>query len=87
MKRAAIAGLLLVAGVLQAPEALAGFGNPAPMTVAALYVVAAGVERTGLAARLVESLARHVPKQPVSQDLTIDLRAEERALDPQRTHS
>jgi len=39
---------LLVTDVIDADVAFAGFGNPAPITVAALYVVAAAVERTGL---------------------------------------
>jgi di/tricarboxylate transporter len=38
---------LLVLGVIDVPEALSGFSNPAPFTVAALYVVAAGVQKTG----------------------------------------
>ncbi|MEE9298576.1 MAG: SLC13 family permease [Acidimicrobiia bacterium] len=45
---------LLVVGVLEPAEALSGFSNPAPITVAALYVVAAGVERTGVLNRLVD---------------------------------
>jgi di/tricarboxylate transporter len=46
--------VLLVAGVIEGGEALAGFSNPAPVTVAALYVVAAGIERTGVLNRLVD---------------------------------
>jgi di/tricarboxylate transporter len=38
---------LLAVGVIDTEQALAGFSNPAPLTVAALYVVAAGVQRTG----------------------------------------
>jgi di/tricarboxylate transporter len=38
---------LLVLGVITPAEALAGFSNPAPITVAALFVIARGVERTG----------------------------------------
>jgi di/tricarboxylate transporter len=40
--------VLLVAGIISGPEAFAGFGNPAPITVAALYVLARAVEKTGL---------------------------------------
>jgi di/tricarboxylate transporter len=43
---------LLVAGVIGIPEAFEGFSNPAPLTVAALYVVAAGVQKAGLLERL-----------------------------------
>jgi di/tricarboxylate transporter len=39
--------LLLVAGILEPGEALAGFANPAPFTVAALYVLARAVDKTG----------------------------------------
>ncbi|HET6568586.1 MAG TPA: SLC13 family permease [Rhodothermales bacterium] len=39
-------GLLLVAGVLPAEQAFSGFSNPAVLTIASLFVVAAGVERT-----------------------------------------
>jgi di/tricarboxylate transporter len=39
--------LLLVAGVTTVQQAFSGFSNPAPITVAALFVVARAVERTG----------------------------------------
>ena len=39
--------VLFLLHVVDAETAFAGFSNPAPITVAALYVVAAGVERTG----------------------------------------
>jgi di/tricarboxylate transporter len=45
---------LLVAGVIEPAQAFSGFSNPAPITVAALYVVAAGIERTGVLNRLVD---------------------------------
>ena len=38
---------LLVSGVITPEEAFAGFANPAPITVAALYVLARAVEKTG----------------------------------------
>jgi di/tricarboxylate transporter len=38
---------LLVLGVVTPGEAFAGFSNPAPITVAALYVLARAVEKTG----------------------------------------
>ena len=49
--------VLLVSDVLRPAEAFAGFGNPAPITVAALYVVAAGIERTGVLNGLVRAMA------------------------------
>jgi di/tricarboxylate transporter len=39
--------VLLVARIVTPEEAFSGFANPAPITVAALYVLAAGVEKTG----------------------------------------
>ncbi len=38
---------LLITGVITTEQAFAGFSNPAPITVAALFVVAAAVEKTG----------------------------------------
>jgi di/tricarboxylate transporter len=38
---------LLVVGVIDAGQAFSGFSNPAPITVAALYVLARAVEATG----------------------------------------
>jgi di/tricarboxylate transporter len=46
-------GVLLLTGVIDAPEAFAGFSNPAPITVALLYVVAEAVSRTGVLQPLV----------------------------------
>lgn len=46
--------VLLVADVVTFTEGFSGFSNPAPITVAALYVVAAGIERTGVLDRLVD---------------------------------
>lgn len=39
--------LLMVLGVIDSHQALAGFSNPAPMTVAALFIIARAVEKTG----------------------------------------
>ncbi|HET8776432.1 MAG TPA: SLC13 family permease [Candidatus Limnocylindria bacterium] len=39
--------LLLVTDVISPEQALAGFSNPAPITVAALYLLARAVEKTG----------------------------------------
>lgn len=44
---------VLVAGVVTPAEALSGFSNPAPITVAALYVLARAVEKTGALTPLV----------------------------------
>jgi di/tricarboxylate transporter len=39
--------LLLVTGVITAEQAFAGFSNPAPITVAALFIVGRAVQKTG----------------------------------------
>lgn len=44
---------VLVPGVVTPAEAFSGFSNPAPITIAALYVVAKGVEKTGVLAPMV----------------------------------
>ena len=44
--------VLLVAGVIDTGQAFQGFSNPAPIAVAALYVVAGGAAKTGLVDRL-----------------------------------
>jgi di/tricarboxylate transporter len=49
---------LLVLGVITPAEALAGFSNPAPITVAALFVIARAVERTGALRPLLERALR-----------------------------
>lgn len=40
--------VLLLARIITPSQAFAGFGNSAPITVAALYILARGVEKTGL---------------------------------------
>jgi di/tricarboxylate transporter len=48
--------ILLLAGVIEEEQALAGFSNPAPIAVAALYVLAAAVHSTRVLERLVDRL-------------------------------
>jgi di/tricarboxylate transporter len=50
--------LLMVTGVIDTEAAFAGFSNPAPITVAALFVVAAAVEKTGALQPLVTAALR-----------------------------
>ncbi len=40
-------GCLMISGVLTVGEGLAGFANPGVMTIAILYIVAAGLQETG----------------------------------------
>ena len=49
---------LLVSGVIDAGEAFAGFSNSAPLTVAALYVVAAAAGRTRVLEAIVARVSR-----------------------------
>lgn len=48
--------VLLAAGVITPGEALSGFANPAPATIAALYIVAAAISKTGALAPLVRGV-------------------------------
>ncbi|MGA7269499.1 MAG: SLC13 family permease, partial [Acidimicrobiia bacterium] len=48
--------VVLVAGVVTPEQALSGFSNPAPVTVAALYVLARSVEKTGALTPLVRRM-------------------------------
>ena len=47
---------LLVTGIIDAEQAFAGFSNPAPITVGALFVVAAAVEKTGALQPIIHSI-------------------------------
>jgi di/tricarboxylate transporter len=51
--------VLLVAGVIDAGEAFSGFSNSAPLTVAALYVLAAAAGRT----RVLEMIVARLPSR------------------------
>jgi di/tricarboxylate transporter len=53
--------LLLVLGVIDSDQALSGFSNPAPISVAALYVLAAATERTGALDVITARVLRTVP--------------------------
>ena len=48
--------VLMVAGVTTAEQAFSGFSNSAPITVAALFVIARAVERTGALQPVIRSL-------------------------------
>ena len=53
-----ILGALVVTGVLSPEEGVSGFSNPAPITVAAVLVLSAGLLRTGAVVKLGTSLSR-----------------------------
>jgi len=50
---------LLITGILGPVEALAGFGNPGVITIATLYVVAAGLKETGAVQWIARRLLGH----------------------------
>ena len=50
---------LLICGILTPAEALAGFSNPGVITIATLYVVAAGLKETGAIQWIARSLLGH----------------------------
>ncbi len=54
---------LLVSGVIDAGDAFSGFSNSAPLTVAALYVVAAAAGRTRALEGLVARVSRSAPRR------------------------
>lgn len=63
---------LLIAGILSPTEALAGFGNPGVITIATLYVVAAGLKETGAVQWIARRLLGH-PKTEARAQLRMIL--------------
>jgi di/tricarboxylate transporter len=53
-----VLAILLVAGIVSPAEAYAGFAHPATVTVGAMFVLSAGLERSGLVALLGIGLAK-----------------------------
>jgi di/tricarboxylate transporter len=49
--------ILVVSGVIDSAEAFLGFGHPAVITVAAVLVISAGLERSGLVGAIAERLS------------------------------
>jgi di/tricarboxylate transporter len=58
------AGLFLALGYVDGDEALAAFSNPAPITIAALFVVTGALVRTGVLAALANSVVRLASRRP-----------------------
>ena len=63
--------LLLITGVLSTKEVLAVFSNEAPITVAAMFVLSAALERTGVVERAGQLLSRYASGSPLIGMLTI----------------
>jgi di/tricarboxylate transporter len=55
---------LMLTGLLTAQEAIAGFSNPAVLTIAALFIVGGGVMQTGLAAAIGERILKIAGTHP-----------------------
>lgn len=55
---------LMLSGLLTAQEAIAGFSNPAVLTIAALFIVGGGVMQTGLAASIGERILKVAGNHP-----------------------
>ena len=53
-----VLALLLVLGLIPTEQALAGFANQATATIAAMFVLSAGLARTGLVQWLAHHLSR-----------------------------
>ncbi|MCC5986971.1 MAG: SLC13 family permease [Pararhodobacter sp.] len=59
------AALMLGLGILPHPEAMSVFANPAPWTIAALFIIVGGLVRTGGLNAISNAAARNVSKHPV----------------------
>ena len=63
--------LLLVTGVLSTKEVLAVFSNEAPITVAAMFVLSAALERTGVVEKAGHLLSRYASGSPLMGMFTL----------------
>ena len=57
--------VLLLSGILSTADVLGAFSNPAPMTIAAMFVLSAGLERTGVIDNLARLISRAAAYSPV----------------------
>ena len=62
-----VVGLLILTGVLTPAEGFSGFSHPAPVTVAAMLVLSAGLIRTGAVAKLGQKVSALGGSSEVSQ--------------------
>ena len=58
------AALLMGVGVLQVPDALAVLSNPAPLTIAAMFIVSRALVRTGALDRMTKIMSAGVQQHP-----------------------
>ncbi len=69
----ATAALLMVLGLVSPEEGISGFGNPATITVMSMFVLSAGIARTGAIQVVNQCLMRWGGKHPTRQILTLGL--------------
>lgn len=55
----------LVLGLVEIDDVLGAFANPAPATIAAMFVLSAALVRTGVLDALTSHLVRHVGRRPI----------------------
>jgi di/tricarboxylate transporter len=67
--------LLLVTGLISPREGFAVFSNEAPLTVAAMFVLSAALERTGVVEMIGTLVARHATSSPLVALLAITIGA------------
>ncbi|MCC5970651.1 MAG: SLC13 family permease [Pararhodobacter sp.] len=60
------AALMLVLGIVPQPAAMAVFANPAPWTIAALFIVVGALVRTGALDSISQFAARHATRRPLA---------------------
>ena len=67
--------LLLVTGLISPKEGFADFSNEAPLTVAAMFVLSAALERTGVVETIGTLVARHATSSPLTAMLAVTIGA------------
>ena len=67
--------LLLVTGLISPKEGFAVFSNEAPLTVAAMFVLSAALERTGVVETIGTLVARHATSSPLTALLAVTIGA------------
>jgi len=65
--------LMLILGILPQADAIAVFANPAPWTIAALFIVVGAMVRTGALDWISAQAARHVAVRPVATLVTLTI--------------
>ncbi len=59
------AALMLLLGIVPQAAAMAAFSNPAPWTIAALFIIVGGLVRTGALEAISQAAARNVKARPI----------------------